>query len=70
MKPIIHLDLPDPAQLVIWKKMSFREKYELFCSLQRQARDMKRAMLKHQHPEWSEEQIHRELAHIFLHAST
>lgn len=70
MKPIPPLDLPDPAQMEIWKKMSIEEKCELFCSIQRQARDMKHAMLKHQHPEWSEEKIKREIAHIFLHATT
>jgi hypothetical protein len=70
MKPIPHLDLPDPAQMEIWKKMSIEEKCELFCSIQRQAREMKHAMLKHQHPEWSEEKIKREIAHIFLHATT
>ena len=64
------LDLPDPAQLEIWKKMSFEKKYEVFCSLQHQAREMKRAMFKHQFPELSDEEIDQKVVKFFLHATT
>ena len=70
MNPNTPLDLPDPAQLEIWKKMSYSEKYEVFCSLQYQARDMKRAMFKHQFPELSEEEINQKVVKFFLYATT
>ena len=70
MYPNTPLDLPDPAQLEIWKKMSYSEKYEVFCSLQYQARDMKRAMFKHQFPELSEEEINQKVVKFFLYATT
>jgi hypothetical protein len=70
MTPTIAFDLPDPAQLEIWKKMSYAEKYEVFCSLQYQARDMKRSMFKHQFPELSEEEINQKVVEFFLYATT
>jgi hypothetical protein len=70
MHSIHSLDLPDLAQLEIWKKMSFEKKYEVFCGLQHQAREMKRAMFKHQFPELSDEEIHQKVVKFFLHATT
>lgn len=50
--------------------MSSQEKYDVFCSLQRQAREMKRAALRQQFPQANEEEINRKLIKIFLHART
>lgn len=63
-------DQPDAQQIEIWKNMSYQEKYDVFCSIQRQAREMKRAALRQQFPEDSEEEINRKLVKIFLHART
>lgn len=48
--------------------MTLAEKYQLFSANIRQMRQMKRAWIKHKHPEFTPEEIEKELARIWLHA--
>jgi hypothetical protein len=63
-------DFPDPRQLEIWKNMTKESKLELFLTIMRQARQMKRTCLAQQFPHESVEEIDQRLAKIFLHART
>jgi hypothetical protein len=58
-----------PEQLNIYKKMSPEQKLRLSLDLYHSARLIKRAGLKHQHPDWSDTQIEKKLKEIFLYAT-
>lgn len=63
-------DMPDPRQIEIYKKMTPEQKFNILCGLYRQARELKTAGLRMQHPDWTEEQIQDAVREIFLHART
>jgi len=50
--------------------MTPTQKYEVFLSLYRTARQLKAAGLKLQHPEWDEKKIEDQVRRIFIHASS
>jgi hypothetical protein len=60
--------MPTPQQTAIWKAMSYSEKYQLLVATIRQARDLKRAGLRHRFPQDSPDQIETKLARVWLHA--
>jgi hypothetical protein len=62
------MSLPTPQQTAIWKAMSHSEKYQLLVATIRQARDLKRAGLRHRFPQDSPDQIETKLARVWLHA--
>ena len=53
-----------------FKDFSPQKKLELSMQLYYSARELKRAALKHFHPDWSEEEIEKELRRIFMYART
>ena len=59
-----------PAQIEAYKQMSPQQKLTLIGRFYWQARRIKEASLRNQHPDWSDEQIATETRRIFLHAST
>jgi len=65
MTPDLH-----PAQIEAYRRMTPQEKIRAMGRLYRQARNLKTAWLRDQHPNWTEEQILNETRRIFLHAST
>ena len=66
--------LPDeqttPEQIAIYRRMSPERRLELAEQLYWAAREMKAAWLRAQHPDWTEEQVAREVTRIFMHART
>ena len=64
--------LPDEKtteeQFVIFRGMTPGRRLEVAHSLWLTARELKRAGLRMLHPDWSAEQVERELNHAFLHA--
>lgn len=62
------MSMPTPQQTAIWKAMSYSEKYQLLVATIRQARDLKRAGLRHRFPQDSPDQIETKLARVWLHA--
>ena len=65
MTPDLH-----PAQVEAYRRMTPAEKMRQASRLYWQARKIKKAGLRLQHPEWTEEQIEEATRRIFLHAST
>lgn len=61
---------PTPEQIKIFRAMSGEERLRLAERLYWSARNMKKAGVRAQHPEWSEEQIEAEVRQIFLNART
>lgn len=61
-------DLPSPQQTAIWRRMSPAEKYQLLAATIRQARELKRAGLRHRFPQAPPEEIEIKLARVWLHA--
>jgi hypothetical protein len=55
-------------QTAAWRKMSPAEKYQLLAATIRQARELKRAGLRHRFPQDAPQQIETKLARIWLHA--
>ena len=53
-----------------FKNFSPQKKLELSMQLYYSARELKRAALKHFHPDWSEKEIEKELRRIFMYART
>ena len=66
--------LPDeqtaPEQYEAFRRMTPERRLALGENLYWSAREWKAAWLRGQHPEWSEEQIAREVTRNFLHART
>lgn len=59
---------PSPEQIEILRAKTPEERLDIAISLRVTARNWKRAGLVALHPEWNEEQIERELNHVFLFA--
>jgi hypothetical protein len=64
--------LPDeqtsPEQIAILRRMTPERRLALAEGLYWTARDMKKAWLRAQHPDWSDAQVSREVTRIFSHA--
>jgi hypothetical protein len=58
-----------PAELRIFREMSPADKLRQVASMYLQAKEWKRAALKKQHEDWSDEQIDRRLKEVFLYGS-
>lgn len=58
----------DNIRIAAWRKMSPDEKYSLFRGLMRTVRALKQAGIRAAHPDWTDEQVEKETARIFLHA--
>ena len=63
-------DAPHPLQVAAWRAMGAAGRSELAAALRRQVRGWKRDALRTQHPDWTEVQLERELARIYLRGNT
>ena len=59
-----------PIQKKIFQNMSAQRKWELSIELNYNARALKAAALRKDHPEWNEEMVNEEVKKIFINAST
>ena len=57
-------------QLEIFKKMSPAKKWQLTMDLYYSMRALKKAGIKHQHPDWDDKKVENELIKLFIHART
>lgn len=57
-----------PAQIVAFKKMTLARRLELGMAFIEQMRELRAAMLRREHPAWSEEQVALALREFVLHA--
>jgi len=60
----------NPKQIEIFKSMTPEKKLQVALDLYWTARSLKAAGLRHQHPDWSEEQIDKKVRDIFFRATT
>ena len=63
-------DAPHPKQIEIWRKMSAAEKMDVFERLMQDVRALKAVGVRRDHPDWSEDEVDREVARFILHART
>ena len=61
---------PHPLQIEAWRKMGADQRSQSGVALRAQVRRWKSAALRAQHPDWSEAQVLRELALIYLRGNT
>ena len=61
-------DDPSPEQIAIYRRMPGAQRLKLAEQMFWFARDLKTAGVRHQHPEWTEEQVRTEVNRIFLNA--
>ena len=59
-----------PEQIRIYQSMTPEQKLEVSLKLYHSAKALKAAGLKQQHPDWSEEEIKKQVNEIFLNART
>jgi hypothetical protein len=59
-----------PEQKRIFQSMSPEQKLKLVLRLYHSARVLKKAGLRTQHPDWTQEQIEQRVREIFLYAGT
>ena len=59
-----------PEQIRIYQLMTPEQKLEVSLKLYHSAKALKAAGLKQQHPDWSEEEIKKQVNEIFLNART
>jgi hypothetical protein len=61
-------DAPDPEQIRRFSAMTPDERWAVAQSLYRTARDLKRAAVRAEHPDWSDEQVLLDVRRQFLRA--
>ncbi len=59
-------ETPDPRQIEAWRRMGAEGRTRCGQALRQQVRRWKFSALRAQHPDWTEPQIARELALIYL----
>lgn len=62
-------DAPDPEQMRRFAAMTPDERWAVAQALQRTAREVKRAGLRAEHPDWTDEQVLEEVRRQFLRAA-
>lgn len=67
-RPLLPEDAPDPEQMRLFSAMTPTERWMVAESLYRTARSLKRAGVRAEHPEWSDEQVLEEVRQQFLRA--
>ena len=60
----------DQIQRELYQQMTPEKKLEIFWQLYYSVRNLKKAAIEYQHPDWSELQIMEELRKIFNYART
>jgi hypothetical protein len=61
-------DDPSPEQIEIYRRMPGARRLKLAEQMFWFARNLKTSGVRHQHPDWTEEQVRAEVNRIFLHA--
>jgi hypothetical protein len=61
-------DDPSPEQIEIYRRMPGARRLKLAEQMFWFARNLKASGVRHQHPDWTEEQVRTEVNRIFLHA--
>jgi len=61
-------DDPSPQQIEVYRRMPGTRRLKLAEQMFWFARDLKTAGVRHQHPDWADEQVIAEVNRIFLHA--
>ena len=69
-RPMLPDEQTSPEQYEAFRRMPPERRLALAESLYWSARAWKAAWLRAQHPEWSGEQVAREVTRLFLHART
>ena len=59
-----------PAQIKIYRAMSPARKLELAAEFYFAARELKTQALKKQHPDWTDDEVRREVKRLFLYATS
>ncbi len=57
-----------PVQRDIYRRMTPAEKWRRLVELDQTARAIKRAGVRMLHPDWTDEEVEREVVRLFLHA--
>jgi len=60
-------DDPSPEQIKIYRQMTGARRLQLAEQMFWSARELKAAGVRHQHPDWADEQVIAEVNRIFLH---
>jgi hypothetical protein len=63
--PHVKLEPLHPVQVARFRTMSAQEKWEVAKGLLGTARATRRAAIRHAHPDWTAEEVERELAREF-----
>lgn len=61
-------DDPSPEQIELLREMTGQQRFALAETMFWEARELKAAGVRHQHPDWSAEQVTAEVSRIFLNA--
>jgi hypothetical protein len=61
---------PNPEQIEIYRRMTPERRWRMAYRLYWTCRRHKAAFLQSQHPDWSEDQVQKEVRRIFTHART
>ncbi len=67
---IARMELPDPVMVQVLSDKTYAERLAIANGMWRSARDTIRNLLRAEHPDWTEEEVHREAARRLLNAST
>jgi hypothetical protein len=68
IRPVLPDEQTTPEQFEIFRRMTPERRLALAEQLYWTARELKAAGLRSHHPDWTEEQVKREVTRIFLHA--
>ena len=63
-------DYPSERQYEAWRRMTPDQKHGLIQSHMGLVRELKRSGVRAQHPDWSVEEVEREVARLYVRART
>lgn len=65
-----HIEVIDDVQAEIYRQMTPAQRVQIAVDANEMARLMLKAQIERMHPDWSEEQVRREVARRMLNATT
>ena len=69
IRAIERIEVMDDAMVQVLRSKSSAERLTVANGMRRSARDMIRCMLRAEHPEWTDEAVHREAARRLAHGA-
>jgi hypothetical protein len=69
IRAIQRMEIMDDAMVQMLRSKTPAERFEIAAGMWRSARDMIRCLLRAEHPEWTEEAVHREAARRLAHGA-